>query len=85
MKKVEIYSSNACPYCLKAKKLLEDKRVKYQEYHIDKDPALVEESIKRSNGRKTVPQIFIDEKHIGGCDDLYELEDQGKLDAILAE
>ena len=85
MKKVEIYSSNVCPYCLKAKKLLEDKGVKYQEYRIDKDSVLVEESIKRSNGRKTVPQIFIDEKHIGGCDDLYELEEKGKLDAILAE
>jgi len=85
MKKVEIYSSNICPYCFKAKKLLDEKSVKYQEYLIDKGPALVEESFKRSNGRKTVPQIFIDEKHIGGCDDLYELEEKGELDAMLAE
>ncbi|MBW1763310.1 MAG: glutaredoxin 3 [Deltaproteobacteria bacterium] len=85
MKKVEIYSSNACPYCVKAKTLLKDKGVEYQEYRIDLDPALMEEFVKRSNGRKTVPQIFIDEEHIGGCDDLYALEEQGKLNPILAD
>ena len=85
MKKVEIYSSNACPYCVKAKTLLKDKGVEYQEYRIDLDPTLMEEFVKRSNGRKTVPQIFIDEEHIGGCDDLYALEEQGKLNSILAD
>jgi len=85
MKKVEIYSSNACPYCVKAKTLLKDKGVEYQEYRIDLDPALMEEFVKRSNGRKTVPQIFINEEHIGGCDDLYALEEQGKLNPILAD
>jgi glutaredoxin 3 len=70
---------------VKAKTLLKDKGVEYQEYRIDLDPALMEEFVKRSNGRKTVPQIFIDEEHIGGCDDLYALEEQGKLNPILAD
>ena len=79
---VEVYSASYCPYCTKAKKLLESKHVKFKEIDVT-DPTTRDDMIKRSGGRKTVPQIFIDGQHIGGCDDMYALEEQGKLDALL--
>ncbi len=85
MKKIIIYSSNACPYCVKAKNLFESKGVEYQELRVDKDPALVEESIRKSGGMRTVPQIFIDDYHVGGCDELYALEKDNKLDPLLKD
>ena len=85
MKKVVIYSSNSCPYCVKAKNLFESKGVEYQELRVDKDPALVDESIRKSGGMRTVPQIFIDDYHVGGCDDLYALEKENKLDSLLID
>ena len=83
MKKVIIYSTLTCPYCIKAKQLIESKSVDYQEVRIDKHPELVAEVIEKSNGQKTVPQIFIGDYHVGGCDDLYALDKDGRLDSLL--
>jgi glutaredoxin 3 len=81
MKLIEIYTEDFCPYCLKAKSLLDIKGLRYQEIKIKTDEAR-QELIKLSN-RKTVPQIFIEGKHIGGCDDLYHIYETGELDTIL--
>ena len=83
MKKVIIYSTLICPYCIKAKQLLESKSVDYQEVRIDKHPELVSEVIEKSSGQKTVPQIFIGDYHVGGCDDLYALDKDGRLDSLI--
>jgi len=82
MAKVEIYTKAYCPYCSRAKALLEHKDVAFVEYKIDAQPELREEMIARANGGYTVPQIFINENHIGGCDDMMALERQGKLDPL---
>ena len=82
MPKIEIYTTPTCPYCVKAKKLLDSKGVQYEEINVDTDEVKYQEMIKRS-GRKTVPEIFIDGKFIGGCDDLCALEKEGKLDPLL--
>jgi glutaredoxin 3 len=81
--KVEIYTKFACPYCFRAKLLLESKGAKYEEMDAMGGP-LREEMLSRSNGRSTVPQIFIDGVHVGGSDDLHVLDASGKLDAMLA-
>ncbi len=83
MATVEIYTSKTCPYCIKAKQLLESKGIKYQEYHADEKLEVAQESVRRSGGKVTVPQIFIDNNHVGGCDELYALEREGKLDPML--
>ena len=83
MKKIIIYSSDACPYCVKAKRLLESKGVEYEELRIDKEPALADEVVRKSGGMRTVPQIFIGDYHVGGCDELYALEKDNKLDPLL--
>ena len=83
MKKVIIYSTSTCPYCIKAKHLLESKGIDYQEVRIDKHPELIAEVVKKSGGQKTVPQIFIDDYHVGGCDDLYAFDKKGRLDSLL--
>ncbi len=82
MQKIIIYTTNSCPYCVKAKMLLQKKQVKFEEINVNNDE-IREEMIAKSGGRKTVPQIFIGSKHIGGCDDLYELENQKKLDELI--
>lgn len=82
MKEVTIYSKTICPYCVKAKFLLQRKKVQFKEIMV-KDDQIREEMIKKSGGRMTVPQIFIGDKHLGGCDDLYALEEAGKLDELL--
>ena len=82
MSEIIIYSKDPCPYCVKAKMLLQRKGKKFQEIKILDDKTR-EEMIEKSGGRKTVPQIFINGKHIGGCDDLYELEAKGELDKLL--
>lgn len=82
MVSVVIYTTGYCPYCVKAKLLLNNKNVPFTEYLIDSQPELRDQMIKKS-GRHTVPQIFINEQHIGGCDDLYALDAQGKLDPLL--
>ena len=81
--KVEMYTWRSCPFCIRAKQLLQSKDVDFVEYSIDGDEAARSQMAKRANGRRSVPQIFIDDKHIGGCDDLYELDFQGKLDSLL--
>ena len=80
---VVIYSTGWCPYCARAKKLLERKGVSYTEVDVESAPEKRAEMQTRS-GRRTVPQIFIGDTHVGGCDDLHDLEDEGKLDALLA-
>lgn len=83
MKKVEIYTTKFCPYCVRAKMLLSQKQVDFIELAVDKTVNLKQKMISRS-GRRTVPQIFIAGKHIGGCDELYALERQGQLDTLLS-
>ncbi len=83
MAKVEIYSSFLCGYCARAKALLGRKGVKYDEVDVIEHPGRREEMRRRAGGRNTVPQIFIDGKHIGGSDDLLALEEAGDLDAML--
>lgn len=80
---VEIYTWSRCPFCIRAKALLEDKGVEFTEYCIDGDEEARQEMSERANGRRSLPQIFIDNQHIGGCDDLHELEARGKLDPLL--
>ena len=84
MARVEVYSKTFCPYCIRARHLLDSKGVKYELYAIGFDGPKREEMIQRAGGRTTVPQIFIDDRHIGGCDDLMSLERAGKLDELLA-
>ncbi|MDJ0594451.1 MAG: glutaredoxin 3 [Pleurocapsa sp. MO_226.B13] len=81
--KVEIYTWSLCPFCIRAKGLLDDKGVEYSEYCIDGDEDARAKMTMRANGRSTLPQIFIDDRHIGGCDDLYALDSQGELDPLL--
>ena len=81
---VEIYTKTFCPYCWRAKQLLDSKGVEYREISVDYGGEIREQMILRANGRTTVPQIFIREQHVGGCDDLYALNDAGKLDPLLA-
>ena len=81
--KVEIYTWSRCPYCMRAKSLLQEKGVEFTEYSIDGDEKAREQMAQRANGRRSVPQIFINDQHIGGCDDLYELEFSDRLDPLL--
>jgi glutaredoxin 3 len=81
---VEIYTTPTCPYCAMAKRLLGRKGVTYTEIDVSRDPALRAAMTQRANGRRTVPQIFIGKVHVGGCDDLHDLDDAGKLDPLLA-
>jgi glutaredoxin 3 len=80
---IVIYTRAWCPYCRRAKMLLERKGVDYDEIDIEREPELGREMIHRAGGRSTVPQIFIGDKHIGGSDDLYALERAGRLNEIL--
>lgn len=83
MKKVIIYSTTVCPYCVRAKMLLSNKGVAYEEINVGNDPKLREAMMEKAGGRRTVPQIFIGDHHVGGFDDMYELETEGKLDELL--
>lgn len=85
MAKVLMYATAVCPYCIRAEQLLKRKGVvDIEKIRVDLEPARREEMLARSNGQRTVPQIFIGDTHVGGCDDLHELERQGKLDPLLA-
>ncbi|WP_420004584.1 glutaredoxin 3 [Arenibacterium sp. LLYu02] len=84
MKPVEIYTSPLCGYCHAAKRLLKEKGVSFSEIDVLADPNRKGEMISRANGGRTVPQIFIGDVHVGGCDDLYALDRAGKLDPLLA-
>lgn len=83
MAHIEIYSTRICPFCIAAKRLLGEKQVTYSEIDVGGDLALRDGMMKRANGAHTVPQIFINDKHIGGCDDLYRLDRNGELDTLL--
>jgi glutaredoxin 3 len=83
MKPVIVYSTRICPYCVRAKALLDSKHVPYTEVLVDVDLDRRAEMMQKS-GQRTVPQIFVGETHVGGCDELYALERQGKLDTLLA-
>jgi glutaredoxin 3 len=82
MAEVIVYSSDYCPYCSRAKQLLQNKHVSFEEIRVDGKPQVRAEMVKKS-GRNTVPQIWIGTTHVGGCDDLYALERAGKLDDLL--
>jgi len=84
MAKVEIYTKFMCPYCTRAKRLLEEKGATFEEYDITMGGPKRSEMLQRANGRSTVPQIFIDDRHIGGSDDLAALNAAGKLEPLLA-
>ena len=85
MPKVEIYTWRFCPFCIRAKHLLDKKGVEYIEYAIDCDEKARDAMVERgSDGRRSVPQIFINDLHVGGCDSLHDLDAQGKLDQLLA-
>ncbi len=84
MRNVEIYTTPTCPYCLAAKRLLTKKGVAYTEIDVSRDPDLRLAMTNRAGGRRSVPQIFIGETHVGGSDDLHALEHEGRLDGLLA-
>lgn len=84
MRPVVIYTTRFCPYCIRAKQLLDSKQVAYEERAVDGDPQLRNEMSMRA-GRTSVPQIWVGDTHVGGCDDLYALERKGKLDALLQD
>jgi len=81
---VEIYTKAFCPYCWRAKALLEAKGVEYNEIPVDYGGEIRDEMIQRAKGRTTVPQIFIREHHVGGCDDLHDLDRDGRLDDLIS-
>lgn len=82
-KKVDIYVTMSCPYCVKAKKLLDSKEVSYNVIDVSHDDDLRNAMVARANGKRTVPQIFVGDVHVGGCDDLYALDQKGDLDPLL--
>ena len=83
MAKVEIYTTPVCGYCVQAKRLLNRKGVAFEEIDVSRNPQLRRTMIQMAGGRLTVPQIFVDGKHIGDCDEIYAFERAGKLDALL--
>lgn len=85
MVKIELYTTPVCPYCQAAKELLTRKGVAFTEINVMGDAARRQEMVARAGGRMTVPQIFIGTTHVGGCDDLYDLDSEGKLDPLLAD
>jgi len=82
MKKITIYTTSVCPYCIRAKALFDRKGYAYEEVNVE-DEKIRENMTKKAGGRRSVPQIFIGDTHIGGCDDLYELDKEGKLDKMM--
>jgi len=83
MPKIEVYTSGFCPYCFMAKRLLRDKQAAFTEVDVMAEPGRRQEMIQRAHGRTSVPQIFIDDRHIGGYDDMAALDSAGKLDPLL--
>ncbi|WP_414472979.1 glutaredoxin 3 [Microvirga sp. M2] len=83
MPSITIYTKGWCPYCSAAKELLTEKGAAFTEIDIEKAPGARAEMIQKASGRTTVPQIFIGETHVGGCDDLYALDDRGQLQPLL--
>lgn len=85
MATVILYSTTVCPFCVRAKALLAKRGATYEEINLTAHPERLEEMIQKAGGRRTVPQIFINGQHIGGCDDLYELDMDGGLEPLLAQ
>ena len=83
MKKVKIYTTPYCPFCVRAKQLLKSKNIDFKEIDLSEEPEKFDEMSKKSNGARTVPQIFVDNTHIGDCDYIHELDNKGELDKIL--
>ncbi|WP_246449302.1 glutaredoxin 3 [Paracoccus amoyensis] len=81
---ITIYTTPTCPFCVRAKALLNQKGVSFDEINVAADPQLRDDMMQRANGRRSVPQIFIGDVHVGGSDDLYDLERDGKLDQMLS-
>lgn len=81
---VEIYTWSSCPFCIRAKRLLDQKGIDYTEYCIDGDGAARSEMSKRANGGRSLPQIFINDHHVGGCDDLFALDAKGGVEPLLS-
>ena len=84
MSRITIYTTRFCPYCISAKELLRRKKVTFDEVDVTGDQAGRRAMTERASGRTTVPQIFIGERHVGGCDDLFDLDEAGQLDPLLA-
>ena len=83
-KKIEIYTWKSCPFCVRAKQLLDSKGVNYEEHSIDGDEEARAKMIERTGGARSVPQIFVEgDQHLGGCDDIHQLDREGKLDSLL--
>lgn len=80
---ITIYTTPTCPFCVRAKALLDQKGASFDEIDVARDPSVREAMMRRANGRRSVPQIFIGDLHVGGSDDLYDLERAGKLDSLL--
>lgn len=80
---VTIYTTSTCPFCIRAKHLLKQKGIRYDEIDVGAQPERRAEMMQRAHGRRTVPQIFVGATHVGGCDDLYALDREGKLDPLL--
>lgn len=83
MRKVVLYTTPTCGYCIRAKRLLSSKQVPFEEIDVSGDFRLRQEMVQKAHGKMTVPQIFIGDEHIGGCDELYDLEHAGSLDPLL--
>ena len=83
MVNIDIYTTSYCPFCIRAKKLLANKKVEFNEIDLSENPDKFEEMLSKSKGARTVPQIFVNDTHIGDCDYIHELDNQGKLDKIL--
>ena len=83
MPAIEIYTTRICPYCVRAKRLLDKKGVAYREIDVSADSDLRDAMVARAGGRQSVPQIFVGDHHVGGCDDLYALDGAGMLDSLL--
>jgi glutaredoxin 3 len=80
---VEIYTWRTCPFCVRAKELLSEKGVEFTEYSVDGDEVARSKMAERSHGQRSVPQIFINDRHVGGCDDIHDLDARGELDPLL--
>ena len=83
MSNITIYTKDYCPFCIKAKSLLTMKQIKFTEINLNKNPDQFDKMLKKSNGARTVPQIFNDNNYIGDCDKIYELNSEGTLDKLL--
>ena len=81
---ITIYTTRTCPFCIRAKGLLRDKNLAFDEIDVGADPALRARMAQRAGGRRSVPQIFVGDHHVGGCDDLFDLDGRGGLDALVS-